>query len=145
MKYYELDSITFSYLIFRKHIFLFMEFANYALNKIDNAFLSPLKLIEAMNPLVRTMFRISELIRFKQTCFVSTRLDIAGSPLSIFARCLFLSLEGPASGVVSFIGLHSLWLMSSFFRHKPTQPTLCGGLDWCVCDFPLREGGIWDN
>ena len=29
-------------------------------------------------------------IRFKQTCFVSTRLDITGSPLSVFAHCLFL-------------------------------------------------------
>ena len=30
------------------------------------------------------------IIRFKQTRFVSTRLDITRSPLSVFARCLIL-------------------------------------------------------
>ena len=48
-----------------------------------------------------------QLLRFKQTRFVSTRLDITRSPVSVFARCLFLlavcflSLAGAASGVVS--------------------------------------------
>ena len=98
-----------------------------------------------------TLKKAVVILRFKQTCFVSTRLDITRSPVSVFARCLFLlavcflSLAGAASGVVNLSAymVYDGCLLLSVT--KPTHPTLCGGLDWCVCDFPLREGGIWDN
>ena len=55
------------------------------------------------------------LIRFKQTCFVSTRLDITRSPLSVFARCLFL-LAVCFSSLSVFCRLRALRPVSSVYR-----------------------------
>ena len=94
----------------------------------------------------------AHLIRFKQTRFVSTRLDITRSPVSVFARCLILlavcfsSLSvfvtwGRCVRCRQFIGLHSLWRVSSSFRHKthPAHPMWWMGL---VCLwFPFAGRG----
>ena len=92
------------------------------------------------------------LIRFKQTRFVSTRLDITRSPvsvllavcfcsLSVFLRCLFFVACGRCVRCRQFIGLHGLWRVSSSFRHKthPAHPMWWIGL---VCLwFPFAGRG----
>ena len=55
------------------------------------------------------------LVRFKQTCFVSTRLDITWSPVSDFARCLFL-LAVCFSSLSVFCRLRALRPVSSVYR-----------------------------
>ena len=55
------------------------------------------------------------LIRFKQTRFVSTRLDITRSPVSVFARCLFL-LAVCFSSLSVFCRLRALRPVSSVYR-----------------------------